>query len=81
MEQLNRQRSVPSSDTTEEDAGRLCLLEHQLAMRDSSVDTTLVARNVCMLQARFILSQIFTSDQLKKLKGDDDYDEDQLSIM
>lgn len=77
---LIQQRLIPFPDAAEEDAELLRLVE-QIAVRDPSVDTTLVTRNTCVLQARMILYQIFTSDQFKQLELDDDFDKDKLSVL
>ena len=77
---LIQQRLISSSNATEEEVEQLRLLEH-LAVLDPSVDTTLVARTICILKAFRVLGKIFSSDQFKQMKDGVDYDKAQLSIM
>jgi len=60
---LIHQRSVSSSDTTEELPARL-----RVAVLDPNLDTSLVARIVCMMNADLLLFKVFTSDQFEQLQ-------------
>lgn len=63
---LIHQRSVSFSDTTEELLARL-----RVAVLDPNLDTSLVARIVCMMNADLLLFKVFTSDQFEQLQDID----------
>jgi len=67
---LIQQRSISSSEVTEEDHAALL----HAAVLEPSLDTSLIARIVCMINAQSLLAQIVDSDKFIQLISDDDYD-------